>query len=142
MTTGLICTCFRMSRNPNGRTRHEAGCMLHHHYRPHNVDPADGFIYTRTVTITYDRDDAPLIRTAVRGFRITTVRLIYRWTETGWTTEIGPVHGYPIHDDGRLGSRTRSIPPRDHTPDGWPTWLTALAAEHRPTSTITIQETP
>lgn len=143
MTNGLVCTCWRMIPNRAGQPRHEAGCMLHHTLRPHDVSPSDALTYTRTVLITYDRDDAPLVRTAIRGFRITTVRLVYEWTPTGgWATTIGPVHGHPIHDDGRLGNRTRSIPPRDHTPDGWPTWLTALAAEHRPTSTITIQETP
>ena len=140
MTNGLVCTCWRMVRLPDGRTRHEAGCMLHHHHRPHDVTPTDAFTYTRTVLITYQRADAPLVQTAVRGFRITTVRLVYEWTPTGWAANIGPVHGYPIHDDGSLGSRTRSIPPRDHTPDGWPTWLTALAAEHTPTTRITVQE--
>lgn len=140
MTNGLVCTCWRMHRQPDGRTRHQAGCMLHHHYRPHNVDPTDAVTFTRTITITYERGDGPLIKTPVRDFQVTTLRLVYRWTTTGWTTEIGPVHGYPMLDENRLGSRTRSIPPRDHTPEGWPTWLTALAAEHTPTTRITVQE--
>lgn len=113
--------------------------------------PAPTVLYTeRDVSITHvvslgwPRGEGPIIKTPARDFRVTNIRLDYEWTPTGWASTIGPVNGHPLEREGLdiAHNRTRAIRPRDHTPDGWPTWLIALAAEHRPITRIAIQETP
>lgn len=108
----------------------------------HTVAPRDEFTYTRTVEVTFDRGAGPILKQPIHDARVTLVRLVYRYQHDshGWIAEIGPVHGHVIDDDGRLGTRTRALRPRDHHPSGWPAWLIDLALRHQPTSRITFQE--
>lgn len=107
-----------------------------------HVTPSDQFAYTRTVEITFDRGDGPILPQPIHDARVTLVRLVYTYVSplSGWTTAIGPVRGHVIDSAGRLGTRTRSLHPRDHSPDGWPSWILALAAAHQPRSHIFVTE--
>lgn len=109
---------------------------------PHTVTPTDQFTYTRTVEITWPRGEGPTLPQPIHDALVTRVRLLYTYVPGpfGWTVEIGPVHGHVYDDQGRLGTRTRTLHPRDHSPNGWPTWILALAESHTPTSRITVTE--
>lgn len=109
---------------------------------PHAVTPDDQLTYTRTVALTFERGKGPILPDLIHDARVTLIRLVYTYVSptSGWTCEIGPVHGHVIDDRGRLGTRTRSLRPRDHTPSGWPTWLLALAESHQPHSRIIVTE--
>lgn len=111
---------------------------------PHTVTPDAQFTYTRTVEIAFERGAGPILAQPIHNARVTRVRLVYTFVNglVGWTCEIGPVHGHVIDDEGRLGTRVRSLQPRDHSPAGWPDWILALAEAHQPRSQITITEEP
>lgn len=109
---------------------------------PRDVTPTDQLTYTRTVELTFDRGAGPLLPQPIHNARVTRIRLTYTYVSpiSGWTAEIGPVHGHVINDEGRLGTRIRSLRPLDHSPHGWPTWMLALAEAHQPQSRITVTE--
>lgn len=109
------------------------------------VTPTDQFAYTRTVEVAYNRGEGPLLPQPIHEARVTLVRLVYTYVSplSGWTTEIGPVHGHVIDDAGRLGTRIRSLRPRAFTSSedrGWPDWILALAEAHQPQSRIIVTE--